>query len=201
MKKTDNNLGVEKEVVNLQRDLSSVYVHYPHSFKDKPCIVACEASSETERDRQQCGAILFMAFIPSEKKLTYREKLEDNRWQRIKNAVQRRDNFTCRECGATDKPVQVHHDKYHGNPWDSPMDSLRLLCKDCHYKTHFPITPDPNENLTPIERAEKLISDLEKKILSGKFGDRAIKSWTQAIVFAQNEIERIISTTQTTHAA
>jgi hypothetical protein len=45
-----------------------------------------------------------------------------------------RDNFTCRECGATDKTLNVHHGYYTGgkNPWEYADETLHTVCEDCH---------------------------------------------------------------------
>jgi hypothetical protein len=64
--------------------------------------------------------------------MTYAEKLKDPRWIELRNAVKRRDNNTCVSCGAKDKPLEVHHKSYHGEPWDAPMDELDTLCSGCH---------------------------------------------------------------------
>lgn len=67
-------------------------------------------------------------------KLLYSEKLKDVRWQKVKNAIQIRDEFTCQKCGEKNKQVQVHHRHYISgrDPWDYPEYLLVLLCSDCH---------------------------------------------------------------------
>jgi 5-methylcytosine-specific restriction endonuclease McrA len=64
---------------------------------------------------------------------TYAEKLKDPRWQKKRLRVMERDKFECRDCGATDKSLQVHHCKYSkGEPWDTDDQLLMTLCDDCH---------------------------------------------------------------------
>jgi len=63
----------------------------------------------------------------------YYQKLLDPRWQRVKSEVQQRDNFTCRDCSATDRTLHVHHVHYFkGDPWDTPTEFLLTLCDECH---------------------------------------------------------------------
>lgn len=70
---------------------------------------------------------------------SYKELLSDPRWQKKKNDVLIRDNYTCQaaDCGCTTKTLHVHHLEYLGvslNPWDYPMDMLISLCVTCHDK-------------------------------------------------------------------
>lgn len=64
----------------------------------------------------------------------YWELLKDPRWQRLRLEVMSRDLFTCVECNATDKTLNVHHTYYAKGrkPWEYEPESLRTLCEDCH---------------------------------------------------------------------
>lgn len=63
----------------------------------------------------------------------YCEKLKDPRWQKKRLEVMQRDEFTCRDCGAKDKTLNVHHCHYSkGGPWATPDKFLLTLCEDCH---------------------------------------------------------------------
>lgn len=65
----------------------------------------------------------------------YCEKLKDPRWQKTRLRVLERDSFACRNCGATDKTLHVHHCYYSkGDPWQTPDSLLLCLCEDCHDK-------------------------------------------------------------------
>lgn len=64
--------------------------------------------------------------------MKYSEKLKDPRWQRKRLEVMQRDNFTCLACADNARPLNVHHKKYSGNPWEAPMDMLETLCETCH---------------------------------------------------------------------
>lgn len=69
-------------------------------------------------------------------KSAYAEKLKDPRWQKRRLEILQRDEFTCRDCEATDKTLHVHHCLYRQNldPWEYRDDELRTLCEDCHEK-------------------------------------------------------------------
>lgn len=66
-------------------------------------------------------------------RVPYWKKLQDPRWQRKRLEILNRDNFTCRDCNAVDKQLQIHHCFYEkGDPWDTPDYFLLTLCEDCH---------------------------------------------------------------------
>lgn len=74
-------------------------------------------------------------------------------WQKKKSLILVRDNFTCKECGATDKMLHVHHIRYleDKKPWEYPDYMLVTLCEECHAKFHDSIYKgkpniDRNEN-------------------------------------------------------
>lgn len=81
----------------------------------------------------------------------YRKKLQDPRWQRKRLEIFERDEWTCQECGATDKPLHVHHLEYHRcQPWEYHESKLVTLCEDCHAEEHEKgnqeATEEPDEN-------------------------------------------------------
>jgi 5-methylcytosine-specific restriction endonuclease McrA len=63
--------------------------------------------------------------------MTYAERLRDPRWQKLRLEVMQRDNFTCRNCGAKDRELQIHHLRY-GEDICQPPEFLETLCVDCH---------------------------------------------------------------------
>ena len=67
---------------------------------------------------------------------TYAEKYRHPNWQRKRLEIMNRENFTCEACGATDKPLQVHHGYYERgkDPWDYQDETLHCFCVDCHLK-------------------------------------------------------------------
>ena len=56
-------------------------------------------------------------------------------WQRKKNSVLERDDYTCQICGSSSGIMQVHHITYkhcHGKAYNAPIGDLITLCEDCH---------------------------------------------------------------------
>jgi 5-methylcytosine-specific restriction endonuclease McrA len=68
----------------------------------------------------------------------YQEALRDPRWQKKRLQVFVRDHWTCQDCGATTKELQVHHRWYLAGkqPWEVPMAALATLCVACHGTQH-----------------------------------------------------------------
>lgn len=79
-------------------------------------------------------------------KKTYKEKLLDPRWQKLRLEVMQRDKFTCKFCGDKEKTLNIHHLCYNvsGNPWDVDDTALMCLCEDCHYVEYI------SERLSPL---------------------------------------------------
>ena len=67
---------------------------------------------------------------------TYIQKLRDPKWQRKRLEIMNRDDFTCQECSAKDKTLNVHHLIYRKgcDPWEYEPHELKTLCEDCHSK-------------------------------------------------------------------
>ncbi len=64
----------------------------------------------------------------------YSEKLKDPRWQKMRLMILERDGWKCRNCGAEDKTLHVHHLAYSPGvePWNYDIDILETLCEECH---------------------------------------------------------------------
>ncbi len=72
--------------------------------------------------------------------MTYSEKLRDPRWQKKRLEVFQRDDFRCLACGSDNRTLNVHHLKYHSNPWDTSPEFLETLCDSCHkLRTNFDV--------------------------------------------------------------
>lgn len=57
-------------------------------------------------------------------------------WQRLKNRVLERDNYTCQICGENHGLMHVHHITYrrcNGKAYNAPLGDLITLCEKCHY--------------------------------------------------------------------
>ena len=65
----------------------------------------------------------------------YREYLKSEAWQRKRYVVLKRDNWTCKYCGA--KATEVHHLKYAKYQiGKEPIKWLVSVCRPCHRKQH-----------------------------------------------------------------
>jgi len=64
----------------------------------------------------------------------------DSRWQQKRLEVMKRDEWTCRSCGASGEGVtlNVHHAYYESGkaPWEYPSNTLITWCETCHEKRH-----------------------------------------------------------------
>lgn len=67
----------------------------------------------------------------------YKEFLKDGRWQRKRLEIMERDDFKCKQCGATND-LQVHHLRYFNGrkPWEYSNEDLVTLCGKCHRNAH-----------------------------------------------------------------
>jgi hypothetical protein len=71
-------------------------------------------------------------FISSESK---REYLLSDTWNTIRKRILARDRYTCRQCGISGKPLDVHHITY-DNLYSENDDELVAVCRECHEKIH-----------------------------------------------------------------
>lgn len=69
--------------------------------------------------------------------MTYKEKLQDPRWQKKRLEILDRDNFTCQLCDDKHTTLHVHHSSYLENPWDVQNSELITYCADCHRFVEF----------------------------------------------------------------
>lgn len=58
----------------------------------------------------------------------------DVEWQKKRDKIRIRDNYTCRFCGTQSRQVHVHHLIYRKGamPWEYPDDELLCICDQCH---------------------------------------------------------------------
>jgi hypothetical protein len=68
----------------------------------------------------------------------YSKTLRDPRWQKKRLDVLNAAGFKCRECGAADKELQVHHCWYEkgSKPWEYEDECYMVLCDECHGAWH-----------------------------------------------------------------
>jgi hypothetical protein len=70
----------------------------------------------------------------SPKQSQYFQDLKNPKWQQKRLEIMKRDEFTCKDCGAKDTELQVHHKVYtkDAKPWEYNNRTLITLCKKCH---------------------------------------------------------------------
>jgi hypothetical protein len=110
--------------------------------------------------------------------MTYYDKLKDPRWQKLRLQVFERDKWTCRDCGATDRPLHAHHAFYEKGvePWDYLPHTIMCVCDNCHEKRHRLIDTitsfsgllsiDLMENVSRLIRLVRLINAMKHKELA-----------------------------------
>lgn len=93
---------------------------------------------------------------------TYKEKLLDPRWQKMRLKILERDSFTCQYCSDKDKTLHVHHFCYNvnHNPWDVDHTALITICEDCHKVEHL-------NTLSPLEKKLVDFMQLNGQCFSG----------------------------------
>lgn len=108
--------------------------------------------------------------------MTYRERLQDPRWQRVRLQVFMRDDFRCQCCGRADKNIQVHHLIYmKRNPWEYPLDLLQTLCADCHEERQE--LTDKASNALRIALAQvptQRMEDVAVRLIKEAFGEMCV---------------------------
>lgn len=70
-------------------------------------------------------------------KKTYKSLLESENWRRYREAILKRDNYTCQKCKKEKSNLEVHHKLYfEEEAINYPPELLITLCKHCHDKWH-----------------------------------------------------------------
>lgn len=57
-------------------------------------------------------------------------------WDKRRKQVLERDGYECQDCGATDKPLHVHHVTPISEGGNHNLSNLEALCESCHAKEH-----------------------------------------------------------------
>lgn len=93
-------------------------------------------------------------------KKTYKELLEDPRWQKKRLEILQRDGWACTECGDSTERLEIHHHFYDGRaPWQYSGSEVTTLCRTCHAaKT------DPNVKRKP-RKIEEIIREPRQGII------------------------------------
>jgi hypothetical protein len=64
--------------------------------------------------------------------MTKTPNYSDPRWQKLRLKVMERDNWKCVSCKDDSSTLHVHHKRYVGEIWESPIQDLQTLCDLCH---------------------------------------------------------------------
>jgi len=66
--------------------------------------------------------------------MSYSDKLQHPKWQRVRLKIMERDDFKCRICGRNDTLLHVHHTVYlkGHEPWEYDDNFLLTLCTPHH---------------------------------------------------------------------
>ena len=91
--------------------------------------------------------------------MDYKTQLQDPRWKQRRLQILRRDEFTCKGCGASDQLLHVHHKRYiEGRmAWEYSDSTLISLCENCHSTIH---TIDDAYRYSKFERKEYFYRNL-----------------------------------------
>lgn len=99
--------------------------------------------------------------------MSYKQKLLDPRWQKVRLEILNRDSFSCVICHDKTTTLHVHHLKYTtDDPWDAQESDLITCCKHCH-------------SLFEYHSKHKDISIMVSEVMKWKVSDE----WTCLFVF------------------
>lgn len=69
--------------------------------------------------------------------------LKSPKWNTLRKAILKRDNYTCQSCGVSGVPLDVHHITYSRLLNEHPSD-LVSVCRNCHKSIHDRLGYDYN---------------------------------------------------------
>jgi len=102
---------------------------------------------------------------------SYREFLDSEDWQKMRNKVMARDKHTCQICGA--KATEVHHKAYTTRRYHlENLDNLIAICRKCHENIHK----------KGKARKERELQELLKKIPERKIDPDSIQGDLLSII-------------------
>lgn len=83
-------------------------------------------------------------------KVYKQDYLKSTEWNTRRKQVLKRDSYSCKQCGITGVPMEVHHITYKRLTCENLKD-LVTLCRDCHQHIHNRYGYDYNTNY-PLRR-------------------------------------------------
>ena len=66
--------------------------------------------------------------------VTQDRPLRRREWRQARTACMERDDYTCQDCGATDRRLNAHHIVARRNGGNEELENLVALCISCHHK-------------------------------------------------------------------
>ena len=62
-------------------------------------------------------------------------RLDSKKYEQLRQAILRRDGWTCQICGARSQ-LEIHHQRFRSQSGKDAEDNLITLCHDCHSELH-----------------------------------------------------------------
>ncbi len=74
-------------------------------------------------------------YIKELRLLPYKKYLLTEHWQKIREKILKRENYTCQKCRTKGGVLHVHHNTYEHRGYEYDED-LQVLCRTCHQEYH-----------------------------------------------------------------
>lgn len=103
----------------------------------------CRETAQERRERERAEQRRAEELIRL-KTMPYKEYLQTEHWQRLRQQTLRRQHFMCQLCNSR-KKLHVHHRTYKNRGEEQPWD-LIVLCESCHRKFHEIPDPAPTDH-------------------------------------------------------
>ena len=93
----------------------------------------------------------------------YKDYLQTERWKTISRTLKSMAGYRCQRCGAKkqEHELNVHHLTYaHKGEEERHTEDLIVLCEDCHWKEHHPITTQEDDFYERLADCEEEAYDI-----------------------------------------
>jgi hypothetical protein len=95
--------------------------------------------------------------------VSYSDDLKHPFWQRKRLELFQARGFACERCGDSETELHIHHEYYKRGwkPWDYPLESLHVLCKNCHsyVDDELSICPDCGQSFLTFRELQQHINN------------------------------------------
>ncbi len=98
----------------------------------------------------------------------YSYQIKDQRWQKQRRKILKRDEYKCRSCDTNNAKMHVHHLYYDilKSAWEYNDETLITLCEYCHKTLH--LLEENNIDLNFAQMVSKCIRDQEFKNMNNE---------------------------------